>query len=324
MAHNRWMVLVYELGAEDLGSIKFAISPMTETTLSLRALRDPSRFPLQRPWLRGVRPKLKRVDWDILGWVVNDRMGSPDCLCPPPESPRTDITTELDQIAATDVAVLHRQLEAVHGSIPSALAGSDAVDAMVATLRVYWDELVAPYWSRLRSVMSADIVHRGTVVTEHGTAAMLNGLSDVISYDAGRLRIDRVSNPSRTEQAGGRGLTLLPTMFGPHAAIPFDIGAPPKVLYPPRGQGLMWSTVTEGSTEDLGRLLGGPRARLLQLLAEASSTADLAVRLGVTPSAVSQQLQLLRRNGLVGATRAGRRVLYRRSELGDLLCDERP
>ena len=50
-----------------------------------------------------------------------------------------------------------------------------------------------------------------------------------------------------------------------------------------------------------------------------SATVELAHRLAVTPSAVSQNLQLLHRTGLVERSRAGRNVLYRRSRLGTQL-----
>ncbi|MEU6180106.1 ArsR/SmtB family transcription factor [Streptomyces coeruleorubidus] len=47
---------------------------------------------------------------------------------------------------------------------------------------------------------------------------------------------------------------------------------------------------------------------------------ELARRLGVTPSAVSQQLRVLHATGLVTRARDGRRVLYRRSPLGEQLA----
>jgi DNA-binding MarR family transcriptional regulator len=55
---------------------------------------------------------------------------------------------------------------------------------------------------------------------------------------------------------------------------------------------------------------------LLALLGEPASTTGLASRLGVTPSAVSQHLQVLAAAGLVTRTRAGRAVLYQRTETG--------
>ncbi|MFD0851949.1 ArsR/SmtB family transcription factor, partial [Actinomadura adrarensis] len=60
-------------------------------------------------------------------------------------------------------------------------------------------------------------------------------------------------------------------------------------------------------------------AALLVLLDDALPTVELARRLKVTPSAVSQHLRVLHENGLVTRTRDGRHVLYRRSDLGDRL-----
>jgi len=53
------------------------------------------------------------------------------------------------------------------------------------------------------------------------------------------------------------------------------------------------------------------------LLADPWSTTGLAVALGVTPSAVNQQLRLLHRTGLLMRRRHGRSVLYQRSSLAD-------
>ncbi|MFC7740629.1 helix-turn-helix domain-containing protein [Nocardiopsis composta] len=67
-------------------------------------------------------------------------------------------------------------------------------------------------------------------------------------------------------------------------------------------------------------LLGAPRARLLALLGEPLPTVELARRLRVTPSAVSQHLRVLHAAGLVARARDGRHVLYRRSPLGEELA----
>ena len=57
------------------------------------------------------------------------------------------------------------------------------------------------------------------------------------------------------------------------------------------------------------------------MLAEPQPTSEIARRLAVTPSAVSQQLQILHATGLVARARAGRQVLYRRTPLAEQLMD---
>jgi DNA-binding transcriptional ArsR family regulator len=153
---------------------------------------------------------------------------------------------------------------------------------------------------------------------------MLNGLGPAITYDDGLLKVDRVSDPSRTEKVDGRGLVLQPTLFGPHAVIPFDIGAEPLLGYPPRGQANLWSVVEPPSQKDLAQLIGTPRTHILSLLTHPRTTTDLAGELKVTPSAVSQHLQLLRRTGLVEPQRTGKQVLYKPTELALLLTGSEP
>lgn len=308
-------MLIYELTAHDLEEIRFAVSPAAEAVLSLRALRDPGRFPLQLPWVRAVQPSLERLDWTVLRWLVNDTMGSPDFLTPRPTSPLTQFGDELELIAAVDRDTFDRQLTAVNGQVPEGLD----ITKVVGALRDYWRTVMAPYWPRMRTILSSDISYRGYQMTQGGTGAMLNDLGAAIAYRDGRLLVDRVSNPSRTERVGGRGLVLQPTLFGPHAVIPFDIGAEPLLGYPPRGQGHLWSVLEPPSRRDLARLIGTPRARILDLLTHPRTTTDLAIELGVTPSAVSQHLGLLRRTGLVEPQRTGKLVLYRLTELAELL-----
>jgi DNA-binding transcriptional ArsR family regulator len=78
----------------------------------------------------------------------------------------------------------------------------------------------------------------------------------------------------------------------------------------------------DGDATALASLLGPARATLLNPLAEPLQTVDIARRLKVTPSAVSQHLKVLNATGLVSRARDGRYVLYRRSELGDRLVGQ--
>ncbi|WP_405063974.1 winged helix-turn-helix domain-containing protein [Kribbella sp. NBC_01505] len=308
-------MLTYELTSRDLEEVRFALSPAAETVLSLRALRDPGRFPLQLPWVRAVQPLLSDLDWTVLGQLVNDTMGSPDFLTPRPTSPLTQFADELELIAAVDQDTFTRQLTAVNGELDQ-----DLTPARVATaLSDYWQTVMAPYWNRMRTILSADITYRGHILTQQGTAAMLNELGPAISYHQGLLKVDKVSEQSRTESVDGRGLVLQPTLFGPHAVIPYDPGAEPFLGYPPRGQANLWTVVDPPTPQDLAQLIGTARARILQLLTHPRTTTDVAAELQVTPSAVSQHLQLLRRTGLVEAQRAGKQVLYRPTELAQLL-----
>lgn len=144
-------MLTYLLSPEDLGEIRFAISPATEATLSLRALRDPSRFPLQLPWVRKVQHRLADLDREVLGCLMNDRMGSPDFLTPPLSGPLATYEADLEVIAGTEQAEAERQLAAVNGGLPEVLSGSGALDRIVTAMERYWRVMIEPYWPRMRN-----------------------------------------------------------------------------------------------------------------------------------------------------------------------------
>jgi DNA-binding transcriptional ArsR family regulator len=270
--------------------------------------------------VRKVQGRLADLDWEVLSCLMNDRMGSPDFLTPPLSGPLTTYVADLEAIAGTDPAEAERQLVAVNGHLPDAVAGPGSLDRITAAMEKYWRVMLEPYWPRMRTILEADVAYRGRVITLDGTAAMLNDLAPTIAYAHGRLRADQVSNPSREEAVAGRGLVLFPTMFGPGAVIPFDIGHRPELGYPARGQGGLWAMRSRPSTSDLGRLIGRERLRILSLLgSRPRSTSDLAIELAVTPSAVNQHLQLLRRTSLVDSYRIGKQVFYQPSDLATTL-----
>ena len=91
------------------------------------------------------------------------------------------------------------------------------------------------------------------------------------------------------------------------------------ILYPARGVATLWQAQALPAPSALVGLLGSARAGLLVHLATPASSTELAVRLGVTTTAVNQHLRALHAGGLLVSARHGRSVLYRRSDLGDQL-----
>ena len=71
----------------------------------------------------------------------------------------------------------------------------------------------------------------------------------------------------------------------------------------------------------MDELIGGTRADLLRVLEVPMTTSELARRLHLTPAAVSQQLGLLRRAGVVDARRQGREVYSELTPEGRKLLD---
>jgi len=314
-------MLRYTLAESDLGDIRFGLSPLCEMGLSLRSVREPARYPLQLSWLRRTEERRARLDTEVLDALIDDRLWTPDFLNPRPESPLTRIDDELEGLRRSDPDRFVRQLVTLHGSMPAVFAGDPrrALPRTADALEAYWRTCFEPYWTRMRTILEADIVYRGRQVAQAGLAGMLNDLSPTIAFADNVIAITKRQPVEVTFAIAGRGVTLVPTMFTSRASAPIDGAELPIIMYPARGQGAMWQPETASSDAGAIGLLGATRAALLTALAEPASSTELGIRFGVTTSAVNQHLRALRAGRLVTSARYGHSVLYLRSELGSAL-----
>ncbi|MEU2396258.1 metalloregulator ArsR/SmtB family transcription factor [Streptomyces sp. NPDC007369] len=371
-------MISFELGVEDLADTRFAVSPLGETVLSLRILRDPGVSALHLPWRRTVLGRLGGLDTGLLMSLVADRLTLPDFLTPRPVAFEPSFEEELAAVRRTPPELVRRDLLAAHAPdpLPEVLrAAVDAPpapgDAPVAALRDrlcellhrYWQIAVRPVWPQIRLVAEADMTYRARQLARGGARLLFADMHPQLRWEDGGsrgvLRIHRTIGGYEA-QASGRGLLLVPCVFAHKPAPPVSREEPPWLLYPSRGVATLWAPGTgtgpasrpgsgsgsgpdqaagpagpvgpagsagqagPGAVPALVPLLGAPRARLLGLLAEPLATVELARRLRVTPSAVSQHLRVLYGAGLVTRARHGRQVLYRRSALGEQLAAGRP
>ncbi|NUW38587.1 ArsR/SmtB family transcription factor [Nonomuraea rhodomycinica] len=315
-------VIAYELAGMDVADVRFAASPINELTLSLRTFRDPGRYPVHLPWLRRTEHLRSGLDLPVLRALTNDALWSPDYLTPRPHAPLTRIDDELAAVARVPLHRMLDDLRALHpGRLPAPLRGDPAaVRARITeALRRYWRTCFAPWWPRMRTVLQADIIYRGQVISAHGLAAMFADLNERVHLDNGVVRVRLVSNAGYRRSTGGEGLTLVPTLFSRGVTAPISPEEPPLIMYGTRGAGTLWQAEPRRSPAALTELLGATRAGLLTALETPASSTELAGRLGVTTSAVNQHLRALRDVGLLTSARHGRSVLYLRSELGDAL-----
>ncbi len=311
----------YRLDPSDVSAVRFGISPLSELGLGLRAFRAPDRYPLQQPWTERIAGVLPLLDRAVLLGLVNERRWVADFVNPRPDSPLTGFDDELRALGRITPERLRSDLERVHGTVPDVFTGrhEDVVERVQRALATTWELCFAPYWPRMRRVLQADIAHRGRIAAHQGVGAVLSGLSEAVRFDGRHLDV-RLSSPiARDRPVQGEGLTLVPSVFVVAASTPIDDDLPPAVMYAARGQGAMWSTATHPDAGAVRDLLGRTRAALLDALGEPSSSTDLAMRFGVSTSAVNQHLRVMERGGLLNRTRYGRAVLYYRSTVGDAL-----
>lgn len=314
-------MISYVLSVEDLADARFAISPIHETVLSLRVLRDPSRHAVNLPWRRPTLGRLGDLDTELLMSLVGDRHALPDFLTPRPARFATAFEEELAIVRRTPAETVRRDLLAynVEAALPSRLRDA-GVEDICDELERYWRVAIEPSWARMRLLLEADITYRARQLATGGARLLFADLHPNVNWSEGVLSIDKMIGSWRAS-ASGRSLLLLASVFAHKPAPPVSADEPPALTYPCRGVAMLWEPPPPADTTALVSLLGSARVRLLGLLDEPLPTIELARRLRVTPSAVSQHLRVLHATGLVSSARDGRKVLYRRSSLGDSLYD---
>jgi DNA-binding transcriptional ArsR family regulator len=322
-------MIEFELGVEDLADTRFAMSPLQETVFSLWTLREPGLLAIHIPWRRAVAGRLDGLDTALLLALVGESRALPDFLTPRPPTFAPTVEEQLARVRATPLDLVRRDLLATHAGyeLPPPLhpVTTGEVGALLGAicdaLYAYWAVAVKPFWPRMRLVLEAEMTYRARQLATGGARLLFADMHPNLEWRDGVLRIDKMIGHHRVV-AGGRGLLLEPAVFAYKPVPPLHADEPPSLAYPCRGAGTLWEQAPEPDATALAALLGAPRAGLLRLLAEPLPTVELARRLRVTPSAVSQHLKVLHANGLVTRVRDGRLVLYRRSPLGDRLLGE--
>jgi biotin operon repressor len=316
----------YQLVGMDLAGVRFAVSPLNELVLSLRAWRDPGRYPLNLRWLHALEGVRGSLDDAMLLALTNSRLWTPDFLNPRPYSPLTRIDDELALLAGTGPGVVRRGLREVHGTgrLPVPLRGATAsvLARIVTALTEYWRLCFEPHWPRMRALLEGDVTYRGRQTARRGLATMFAGLSPTVRLVDNVVEVQLRSRLDYHRATDGE-LTLVPSLWTINASTPISADEPPLILYPARGVATLWEPQALPAPDALAGLLGATRAGLLIQLTTPASSTELAVRLGVTTTAVNQHLRALHAGGLLVSARHGRSVLYRRSDLGDQLAGGR-
>jgi DNA-binding transcriptional ArsR family regulator len=224
---------------------------------------------------------------------------------------------------------VRRDLVATHAPdrVPDELRAASRADrraslkllnAICDALERHWERSLAPSWPEMQLVLEGDTTYRAHRLATGGARLLFADMHPNLRWNEGVLTISEMVG-DHTVAAAGRGLLLTPSIFAYKPVPPLDPREPPSLGYPSRGIATLWAPPPQPDGTALVDLLGRTRALLLQMLGEPLPTIEIARRLDVTPSAVSQHLQVLRCTGLVTKARDRRQVLYRRSALGDHL-----
>lgn len=327
-------MLTYLLDVGDLADARFVVSPLNETALSLFHLRTELSYgPHLARWRRDALARRDRFDHALVCSLVSPSGSQiPDFLTPPPGgNARPTFSEHLRLVAEADTETVRHQLEELRESAtpsPSLAAlidGPDPGRRIAEALAVYHREAIEPHWSAIQRVLESDITYRGRELASRGPAGLFRSLTPRVAWcRTGQLRIDLADIYANGEvPTDGRGLMLVPSVFiGGVGAAHNPRCSAPHIAYPARGSGALFGSARPVADDALRKLIGAAKADLLVALHEPAAVVDLAAVLGISPSAVSQSLKVLGANRIVESSRYGRRVLYRRTALGNALVEQ--
>ncbi|WP_424950652.1 DUF5937 family protein [Deinococcus sp.] len=285
-----------------------------------------TRFAFHLPWLIGARAQLGALALEPLHALIRPSGYLPDFITPPPSTPMPDFAQELATLRRTPPELVRLEVGRVWARQtppPAAQVFLDdpaaALETLAAMLDRYWTLLLAPHWPRWRSMLEEDVLLRGRALALYGPEQMFNALSPLIRFTQGRLLIEHslCAGPDAAAQLEGRGLVLIPSAFvWPAVMTILDPPWQPTLAYTPLGLGGLWSGALPPAHAATEALMGKGRARIFVQLEIPATTHELAGRLCLAPSSVSQHLSALKQAGLVDPRRRGRAVYYALSNRG--------
>lgn len=325
------------LGAEDLGQIRFGISPLAELVAGLRVAFTPEKHPLHASWAEHARDALENLDLSLVKSLIDTRGYMPDFLTPPPTDGMPCLSDELTRLQETLPEQARHEVSKViaESSAPSESLNvfmnkpREALERVADTLERCWALTLESHWKRIRTLHEADIMPRASKLAMGHTANVLDELHPVthfcgnvlelqgpIGFGAGRM------SPSVDFTSMGRGLLLVPEIFAwPRVSVILEDYWQPSLYYSPRGVANLWGEPKVSPCKRLALALGQQRAVVLLAVSSPSTTQDVAKQLNVTTGNVSHHLGRLRKADLIEARREGRLLFYTLSSRGKALLE---
>ena len=243
-----------ELDVRDLAAARFVISPLHEAVGSLWPLYVAPPRREHRRWARNVRLHAG-VDHELLRALVSACGWIPNFVAPPPAAARPRIAAQLAQLRATSPEKVVTDVLAAYGGspLPACLRGLERDpaalrDRIADALGQYWRLAIEPHWPRIRTLLEADLLHRGQHLVRHGPGFAFGGLDPRIRWGEGVLEVEHrppvaPGNARRRPRAHARAQ--------PSRAFPAPAGGHPRPagarLPGPRGRRPLAGTATARS-----------------------------------------------------------------------------
>ncbi|MFF8597191.1 winged helix-turn-helix domain-containing protein [Streptomyces sp. NPDC015220] len=335
------MVYRIHFTVEDLARTRVGQPPpLMELGAAARILQDrghPVRFGAWRQAARAALAPEARMVLDLIppgGWAPTFLTST--CVRSPEES--------LEQVRTTTRSQIREDLAHVAEWQPLPAWAHHLADDPDLLRQLYESldhvcaVLLAPNWSHITGAAAADRAVRMRQALTGGMEALLSSLNPRrIRWSPPVLEVAMLSGFDGDLRLGGRGLLLVPSVFGAGApAIDIDAEPQPVLRYPVGrdhpSDPTPWfplpahPAVPPGGRSPLAALLGRTRAAVLHTIAEhpGCSTRELALFTGLAPASASEHATTLRAAGLIHTVRQRNAVLHSPTALGISLLNSPP
>lgn len=324
-----------QLNQQDLAGIRFAYSPLIETSMSIWIRHGSWEKSYFQQWLNETEEAYRSLYLPYTEAAILSKHFIADFITPPPISPFATLEDELASLRQTPAHVIRQNIEFIIRNQPATpyhehylTHPHEAIECLIAELRHYWERVIAPEWQRISLILEKDILYRARQMALYGLANTFSDLSSYLAYSSNEIKIDKNITPNEPSfyryeyKSEGAGLHLVPTFFKSGYGISWQLtdDFQPIIIYQARGTGLWHDHHTESdSNQAMELVMGAGKTKLLQSLMYPSTTGELAHRLEVTAGAISQHLKGLTQAGLIISHRQGNHVYHELSERGKKL-----
>lgn len=312
--------------AEDLARTRLAPGPgpLVELHAALRVLQNsasPVRFDAwRRRAFTHLRPQVRMLfdlvpagDWGVAFLIQPEAGVAEDLFDALRHTPTSYLRSDMAQWAELRQRIpswTHRL-----GREP------ELFQHVTTVLKHAHDQLIAPFWLQIAGLAQADRALRIQHLADDGVEGLLNRLDPRhIRWRPPLLELRTATSRSSDIHLGGRGLLLIPTLFGTRYPI-LDICAEPLpwLTFPVRQdkheittRPVVTAAALTTAPQSLVALLGRTRATVLCAIADhpGCTTTELARHSGIAPASASEHATILRNAGLATTSRYRNRALH--------------